>query len=38
VAKDLHRLERLDVDEVFWSMDTDPAGRLPAMERLLAAT
>jgi len=37
VAGDLQRLEEIDVDEVFWSMDTDPAEHVPAMERLLAA-
>jgi hypothetical protein len=36
VADDLAELEALDVDQVFWQMDTDPDEQLQAMELLLA--
>jgi probable F420-dependent oxidoreductase len=38
VAGDLARLESFGVNEVLWSMDTEPGAQIAAMERLLAAT
>ncbi|WP_053206129.1 LLM class flavin-dependent oxidoreductase [Jiangella muralis] len=36
VADDLATLHALDVDQVFWQMDTEPADQLEALEQLLA--
>lgn len=38
VADDLTRLEQLEVDEVFWQMDSHPDDQLEALEELLTHT
>lgn len=38
VADDLTKLQTIDVDQVFWEMDTGPEEQLHALEQLLAQT
>jgi probable F420-dependent oxidoreductase len=38
VADDLAELQTLELDQVFWAMDTEPDEQLHAMEQLLAQT